>query len=37
MPDLIIFILGVIVTLFTIVAVILFGTSEARDLAGDRR
>jgi hypothetical protein len=32
MPDIIIFILGVIVTLFTLVAVMLIGQSEAREL-----
>ncbi|MHC4420570.1 MAG: hypothetical protein ACYTE6_00480 [Planctomycetota bacterium] len=32
MPDLIIFMLGVVVTLFTVVAVILIGASEAQDL-----
>ena len=32
MPDIIIFILGVIVTLFAVVAVILIGKSEAQDL-----
>jgi hypothetical protein len=32
MPELIIFILGVVVTLWTFVAVILIGMSEAQDL-----
>ncbi|MHC4080236.1 MAG: hypothetical protein ACYS15_09360 [Planctomycetota bacterium] len=32
MPDLIIFMLGVVVTLFAVIAVILIGMSEAQDL-----
>jgi hypothetical protein len=32
MPELLIFILGVVVTLFALVAVILIGISEAQDL-----